>query len=394
MRMPRVAVVGGSLGGLTAAALLRDAGCEVDVYERSAVLLSGYGAGIVVQPQLSRYFLERTDLTLDRISVRARGIRYYDAASAALIGEVDAEWRYTSYNALYRGLLRSFGRSRYHLGQALSGIAESGDGVRLRFENGNEVRCDLAVCADGSFSTARKLLLGIEPKYAGYVTWRGLAPQGSLPQPAWDFFDGHFTYGLMPDSHLIAYPIPTVSDEIEVVGRCINFQWYWNIAEGGELDAILTDRHGLRRPVSVHADDVQPRWLEELRRRAREHIGIAAFAELVALNAKPFVTIIADTDVPHMALGRVCLIGDAAVTGRPHAAAGAAKAAANAWALAEALVASEGDVRDALQRWEPRQLLQGRALLAKVRNMAAHLQHGRAFVPANPAFRFGMPAGE
>jgi 2,6-dihydroxypyridine 3-monooxygenase len=212
-----------------------------------------------------------------------------------------------------------------------------------------------------------------------------------LPQPVWDFFDGHFTYGLMPDSHLIAYPIPTVSDEVEVTGRSINFQWYWNIAEGAPLDDILTDRHRVRRPVSVHADDVQPRWLEELRRRAREQIGLAAFSELVARNAKPFVTIIADTDVPQMALGRICLIGDAAVTGRPHAAAGAAKAAANAWALADALLASGGDVLEALRRWEPRQLEQGRALLRKVRHMAGLLQNGGAFNPADSACRFGLP---
>ena len=41
-----------------------------------------------------------------------------------------------------------------------------------------------------------------------------------------------------------------------------------------------------------------------------------------------------------MAFGRVCLIGDAAFVARPHAAAGTAKAAADAWALAEALDAS------------------------------------------------------
>src|SRR5437762_3279767 len=167
MSMPRVAVVGGSIGGLTAALLLRDAGCEVDVFERGAVLLSGYGAGIVVQPELSRYFLERTDLTLERISVPSRGIFYYDAAKASLNGEVDADWRYTSYNALYRGLLRSFGHERYHLGRTLNGIAQSRDTVELSFEGGEELRCDMAVCADGSFSTARKLLFGIEPKYAG-----------------------------------------------------------------------------------------------------------------------------------------------------------------------------------------------------------------------------------
>lgn len=394
MRMPRVAVVGGSLGGLTAALVLRDTGCEVDVYERSTVPLSGYGAGIVIQPELSRYFLERTDLTLERISVPSRGIRYYNAATSALVGEVDADWRYTSYNALYRGLLRAFGRERYRLGRTLKSVAQSRDIVHLGFEHGEEVRCDMAVCADGSFSTARKLLFGIEPKYAGYVTWRGLAPRGTLPEATWAFFDGHFTYGLLPDSHLIAYPIPTVSDEVEVVGRSINFQWYWNVAEGAQLDAMMTDCHGVRRPVSVHADELEPRWREELRRRAREQIAIREFVDLVSSTEKPFVTIIADTDVPQMAVGRVCLIGDAAITGRPHAAAGAAKAAANAWALAEELIASEGDVPEALRRWEPRQLRQGRALLAKVRHMAGLLQHGGAFIPGDPACRFGLPAVE
>src|SRR2546423_6108692 len=351
--MPRVAVVGGSLGGLTAALVLRDAGCEVDVYERSAVPLSGYGAGIVVQPELSRYFLERTDLTLERISLESRGMKYFDAGKASLLGEIDADWRYTSYNALYRGLLRSFGSQRYHLGHALNGIKQDADEVELGFAGKKPMRCELAVCADGSFSTARKLLLGIEPKYAGYVTWRGLAPQGTLPEEAWKFFDGHFTYGLLDDSHLIAYPIPTVSDDLEVVGRSINFQWYWNVAEGAALDAIMTDRHGVRRPVSVHADDVQPRWLDELRRRAREEISVPAFADLVGTTEKPFVTIIADTDVPQMAIGRVCLIGDAAVTGRPPAAAGAAKAAAKAPALAQAPRAAHGRAHEALPHWAP-----------------------------------------
>ena len=42
----RAAIVGGSLGGLTAAALLHDQGAEVDVYERSPSELVQRGAGI------------------------------------------------------------------------------------------------------------------------------------------------------------------------------------------------------------------------------------------------------------------------------------------------------------------------------------------------------------
>jgi len=392
MPMPRVAVVGGSLGGLTAALVLRDAGCEVDVYERSSGPLSSYGVGIVVQPELSRYFLERTDLTLERISVPSRGIHYFDAARGTRIGEVDADWRYTSYNALYRGLLRAYGCKRYHFGETLARISQDAQGATLLFASGREARCELAVCADGSFSSARQLLLGVEPRYAGYVTWRGLAPHGTLSDDAWRFFDGHFTYALLADSHLIAYPIPIVSDELQVLGRSINFQWYWNVPEGAALDELMTDRHGTRRPVSVHADEVQPRWLEALRRRAREQIRLRSFVELVERAPKPFVTIIADADVPRMVIGRVCLIGDAAIAGRPHAAAGAAKAAANAWALAETLVAERGDVAAALARWEPPQLRQGRAMLAKVRRMGQLLQSGGPFLPGDPANRFGLPA--
>ena len=44
--MPSVIVVGGSLGGLTAALVLRDAGCDVRVFERSSSALQARGAGI------------------------------------------------------------------------------------------------------------------------------------------------------------------------------------------------------------------------------------------------------------------------------------------------------------------------------------------------------------
>ncbi|MGB1688295.1 MAG: NAD(P)-binding protein, partial [Ilumatobacteraceae bacterium] len=46
MNQLKIAVIGGSLGGVSAACLLRDAGHEVDVYERSPVELEQRGAGI------------------------------------------------------------------------------------------------------------------------------------------------------------------------------------------------------------------------------------------------------------------------------------------------------------------------------------------------------------
>src|SRR5262249_45082165 len=57
--MPRVIVVGGSLGGLTAALVLRDTGCDVRVFERSSSALQARGAGIAALDATLRYLIGR-----------------------------------------------------------------------------------------------------------------------------------------------------------------------------------------------------------------------------------------------------------------------------------------------------------------------------------------------
>ncbi|PRC49593.1 monooxygenase, partial [Mycobacterium sp. ITM-2017-0098] len=46
----RAIVVGGSIGGLTSALLLRTLGFDVDVFERTPTPLDNRGGGIVLQP--------------------------------------------------------------------------------------------------------------------------------------------------------------------------------------------------------------------------------------------------------------------------------------------------------------------------------------------------------
>jgi 2,6-dihydroxypyridine 3-monooxygenase len=74
----RVAVVGGSLGGLTSALLLRDAGFDVTIYERSGAELEQRGAGIGFLPDASRYLSERAGVDLDDISISTDHIRYFN----------------------------------------------------------------------------------------------------------------------------------------------------------------------------------------------------------------------------------------------------------------------------------------------------------------------------
>jgi 2-polyprenyl-6-methoxyphenol hydroxylase-like FAD-dependent oxidoreductase len=70
----------------------------------------------------------------------------------------------------------------------------------------------------------------------------------------------------------------------------------------------------------------------------------------VTATSEPFVQAVFDIEVPRMAFGRVCLLGDAAFALRPHIAAGTAKAAADGWALAQALDEARGDVHGRAQR--------------------------------------------
>ena len=391
MSMPNVAVIGGSIAGLTAANVLRDLGCQVDVYERSPKPLSGFGTGIVVQPELVQYLLERTDTTLDDISVPSSSMRYFDASTGDLRGEVDAAWRFTAYNAVYQKLLDAFGMDRYHLGHELSDIRPGADVATAVFANDAVVDADLVVCADGGGSAARAKLLGVRPAYSGYVTWRGMVDESEVPAETWDFFQDAFTYGLLPDGHIIAYPIRQVSAAGQVTGATrLNFQWYWNVAEGQDLDDLMTASDGTRRPVSVHFDALAETNLRYFRQRATDELS-THFASLIGSASHPFVTVVADCEVPQMAFDRVVLIGDAAFAPRPHAAAGAAKAASDAWSLAASLGQADGDVPTALSEWEPARLTMGEAYLKKVRAMANALQTGGDFPPGAPHFRFGLP---
>jgi hypothetical protein len=63
----------GSIGGLTAALLLRKIGCDVDVFERSSALLESRGAGIISQPIKPSLSHGIRRLTVPKVSRRTAG---------------------------------------------------------------------------------------------------------------------------------------------------------------------------------------------------------------------------------------------------------------------------------------------------------------------------------
>jgi len=367
-----VVVAGGSLGGLNAALWLRDAGCDVEVYERSRSPLEGRGAGIVLHPAAVRYFTRHRILDIRQISAPARWVRYLDQ-SGLVAHEVPCRYRFTSWTALYRAFLGCFNRDRYHMGEEVVGFEQDAGGVTIHLAGGRRVRCDVLVCADGILSTARRILVPhATPQYAGYVGWRGTVEERELAPQTFVALREVITYFLLPNSHILAYPLPSVAGSL-TAGHPINWVWYRNVAEGPDLEDLMTDRNGTPQAVSLPPGSVQDRHARELREAAAVLLP-PPLAEMVIKTTRPFIQAVVDAEAPRMAFGRICLIGDAAFTLRPHAAAGTAKAAEDAWRLAEAVKACAGDVVAALQEWEPDQRALGRLVLARAREAGNRMQ--------------------
>jgi 2,6-dihydroxypyridine 3-monooxygenase len=386
---PRVAVVGGSLGGLTAALVLRDLGCQVEVFERSTAELESRGAGIVVLDETVRYFRERTGLGLDRLTT-ATGFLRYLGRDGGVVYQEPRRYRYSAWHTIYRALLGCFGPGRYHLGKELVGFSQQGEHVRVRFADGASAAYDLLVCADGISSNARTVLQPqARPAYAGYVAWRGTVDERQLSRGVRDLLADSISYQVMSNSHILVYPIPALDGSVAPGRRLANFVWYRNYAVGEELDGLMTDRNGVRRDITLPPGAARQAHLDELRAVAAAQLA-PQLAEVVLRTNLPFVQVIFDIEVDQMAFGRVCLIGDAAFALRPHAAAGTAKAAADAWALAEALAATQGDLQAALPRWEHRQLAVGRAVLERTRRNGNKSQFQGTWRPGDPELVFGL----
>ena len=388
--MPSVVVVGGSLGGLTAALVLRDAGCDVRVFERSASALQARGAGIAALDATLRYLTERGGLRPEDVCSSTGWIRFL-RGDGSTEHEQRHRYRFSSWNTIYRSLLPLFD-SRPLPARPRGGLVRSGRRRSQRHPRRRIAR-PARTCWCAPTGSARPPGPGWSPASprSTRATWPGAArcPERDASPATRRALDDAITYQVLDGSHILVYPIPALDGSLLPGDRLINVVWYVNVAAGPGLDQLMTGRDGIRRAVSLPPGAATDRAVTGMRRAAADVLA-APIAEVVTGMAEPFVQAIYDLGVPRMAFGRTCLIGDAAFAVRPHAAAGTAKAADDAWALAEELTASGGDVPVALAAWERRQLGVGRALLARTRDIGDSSQFSGTFRPGDPKLIFGL----
>lgn len=385
----RISVIGGSIGGLTAALLLRDLGHEVTVYERSPHELAQRGAGIGLMPETSRYITDCAGVDLDDFSLATSRIRYL-SRDGSVIHDEPHGYRFSSWNAVYRQLLSCMKPGDYVLGHEMTGWSDlSADQVTVAFANGYSASSDMVVFADGVSSIARATLLPrSNTNYSGYVAWRGMVPESEVSPATHRMLDDAITYHVYANSHILVYPIPGLNGELEPGKRLINYVWYRNYSEGGDLEDLLTDNRGERREVSIPPGSVADRHVAEMKAHAEARLP-AAISEIVTRTAQPFVQVVFDQCIDKMVFGRACLLGDAAFLGRPHAAAGTAKAADDAWALRDALEAHDS-LDAALSSYERSQCEVGRQLIERTERIGRRSQFDGTWTPGDPELIFGL----
>jgi len=315
-------VVGGGIGGMTAALALDRAGIDVAVYER-APAFAEVGAGLSLWPNATRVLQSLG--VLEAVVERGEPVVQFNLLKPD--GNPIFAMPMTGFSTptvcVHRADLHWMLRSRLpgeclRPNHRLVGFSQDAKSVSARFSNGLEVDADGLIASDGINSTVRSQIHGAsEPIYRGYCIWRGIAPEipGAIKGHISETWGSGRRFGILPMGH----------------GRVC---WYATLngppsradAPGGrksEVHALFKDWH---RPIPALIEATEPADL--IKNDARDRKALRNWGN-----------------------GRVTLLGDAAHPVTPNIGQGACMAIEDAACLAKCLVASSG-IASALRTYE------------------------------------------
>ena len=361
------------MSGLLCALNLSQRGWQVDIFERSPVPLRGRGAGIMTHPEMRAALAAIGIDCSSNFGVPVERRLVLDAAGAPVAERLCPQTA-TSWNRLFELLIAEFGPLHYHLGKDLKGVEQTTDAVQAQFVDGTSHRAELLVGADGFRSVVRgQFLPEIDPRYAGYVAWRGLAGEGEVVSVLSQALFDSLVFCLPPGEQFLGYPVAGPDNDLRPQHRSWNIVWYRPVEEGSELGNLLTDASGHRHELSIPPPLLRPDVIADLRVAAKRLLPPQLFEVLERIE-QPFLQPIYDLESPAMAFGRVALVGDAAFVIRPHVGGGIAKAAADAAALCAALEA-HASIPAALAAFARERIPVGRKFVAQARRLGSYLTY-------------------
>lgn len=329
-----VAIVGGGIGGLSAAIALQRQGHRVTVYEQAGQFMR-VGADVNLTPNSVR--------ALDGLGV-GDGLRRTGARPSYRISR---DWdtgletsrlpmgdtAETVYGApqltihradLLSVLAQALAADSMRFSKRLSSLTQDAEGVDLRFEDGTTARHSVVIGADGIHSRVRAALFGPEqPRFTGVVSYRAVVPTDRVRQvPEIEAFTKW--WGPNPQSQIVTFPL-SLGEETFVFATTGQSDWTeesWTCpGDVEELRQVYRDYHPDARALLQACDSVMKSALYER------------------------------DPLPQWSVGRVTLMGDACHPMLPFMAQGAGMAIEDAVVLARALE-QDADVASALRRYE------------------------------------------
>ena len=338
--MPRIAIVGAGIGGLSAALTLARAGLAVTVFE-SAEAVAAFGAGVQLSPNATAV-LARLELLA---AVRRRAVapsevlirRGRDGIALAHIPLADGRFA-TPFLVVLRadlqGVLAEAARHEdaitLRFGERITTFADAADGVRVVSDGqpSSGERFDGLVGADGIRSGIRRRLAGRAPDDAvpaGRSAWRSLIASDTAPE---DARHPRSNLWLGDKAHLVHYPVDG--------GRAINV-----VAIVDDIATMADDATFWSTPADGALVGARfSGWAEPV----RHLIGAASDWRKWPLFDRP--------PLADWSRGAVTLLGDAAHPMLPFLAQGAAQSIEDAAVLADCAAAHPTDLARAFSDYE------------------------------------------
>ncbi|GDX29468.1 monooxygenase [Actinomycetes bacterium] len=333
----KIAIIGGGIGGLTAALALSQNAHDITVFERSAGIRE-IGAGVQISPNAGRLLHSLgLGVAYSEISVNPHRVVLRRWEDDSIIRATDLDESFLSQhqvplaNVARNELVEILGdavaaRSNVALKFSTHVVSvEPGDSSSVvLFSDGSSQSFDIVIGADGIHSVVRPCVGGIDkPRFSGSAAYRALVPRSAVEDLAIDV-----TNRMGPDRHVVSYFIGRNRSHLNLV--CISPEASWDTeswTEQGTMEDLYSRFKGW-----------SPEFLSLLG-RVEEPVFRWALYDREPLN--------------QWGLGTTTLLGDACHPMLPFMAQGSCQAIEDAVVLARCLSdVSTSNATNALRRYE------------------------------------------
>ncbi|MGI9386648.1 MAG: FAD-dependent monooxygenase [Methyloligellaceae bacterium] len=335
----KAVIVGGGIGGLTAALAFLRVGWDVVVLEQAAEL-GDVGTGLQISPNGMKVLsalglsdaLRKVQFEPERLEMRLGRTGQY-IFSIPLEGVAQTRWGASYLNFHRADLVGVLGAAlevrapgALRLGAVVSGYEQSDDQVAAILADGSRIEGDVLVGADGLHSVVREQMHGVDrPRFTGNIAWRAVIPLDRLgdhaPPPNVCIWAG-------AGRHSVTYRVRG-GDTVNFVG----------IVERDDTEMESWSHEGRKEDVLADFEGWHP-VVRAVIEKADRHFCWALYDR---------------APLSQWADGQVALLGDAAHPMLPSMAQGAVMAIEDAWVLAS-LVGERKNIPTALEAYFGRRI--------------------------------------